>query len=461
MTLDGKMFDGVRVLELSAWVMVPGSSVLLSDLGAEVIKVEHPRSGDPARGLVTGGVTPAAGSVNMMVEQVNRGKRSVGLDVAHPEGRAILGELAANADIFLTSLLPEVRRKLGVDVDDMRAHNPSLIYAKADAVGARGPEAGKPGFDAAVFFGRAGILNSFATPGAEGLPNPRPGFGDKTAALSLAFGMASALFKRERTGEPSVVDVSLLGAAMWVASSDIIYSSVLGQDFSTVERPATNPISNKYLTKDGRWITLAMLASDRWWPDLCHHIDRSDLTNDSRFVDAAARAENTAECVAELETTFASANGIGLRLDLGVRKAEDRPVERDVLAPREVGQEPGAQIEQRRDASAHGDRSVGRGQDAGDHLQERALAGAVVAAETEHLPAAHLERRVLDRPEILVVGTHPAQEANDRLLRRHRPPPPAPVALPDTVETQNLVAHSVSVASRLQASPVPITKAAR
>jgi len=307
MTVSAEMFDGVRILELSAWVMVPGSGVLLSDLGAEVIKVEHPRFGDPARGLVTGGVTPSAGSVNMMVEQTNRGKRSIGLDVSHPEGRAILGELASNADIFLTSLLPGVRRKLAIDVDDMRAYNSSLIYAKADAVGARGPEAGKPGFDAAVFFGRAGILNSFATPGADGLPNPRPGFGDKTAALSLAFGMAAALFKRERTGEPSVVDVSLLGAAMWVASSDIIYSSVLGQDFSTVERPATNPISNKYLTQDNRWITLAMLASDRWWPEVCRHIDRSDLINDPRFVDAAARAENSTECVAELETTFASA----------------------------------------------------------------------------------------------------------------------------------------------------------
>ncbi len=301
------VFDGVRILEVSTWVMVPGSGVLLSDLGAEVIKVEHPRFGDPARGLVTGGVSPSVGSVNMMVEQTNRGKRSIGLDMAHPAGRELLGQLAANADIFLTSLLPDVRRKLRIDVDDLRADNPSLIYAKADAVGARGPEQGRPGFDSAVFFGRAGILNSFTTPGSDTLPNPRPGFGDKTAALALAFGMASALFKRERTGEPSIVDVSLLGSAMWVASSDIIYSSVAGTDFSAIERPATNPISNRYQTHDGRWIMLAMLASDRWWPDLCHHIGRPELIDDPRFVDAASRAQNSAACVAELQATFGSA----------------------------------------------------------------------------------------------------------------------------------------------------------
>ena len=127
-----------------------------------------------------------------------------------------------------------------------------------------------------------------------------------TLSLSLAFGMASALFKRERTGEPSVLDVSLLGSAMWVASSDIIYSQVLDTDFSGIERKATNPIATKYRTQDGRWIMFAMLAADRWWPDFCEHVGRLDLRDDPRFTDAKVRAENSAECVSELQTTFAS-----------------------------------------------------------------------------------------------------------------------------------------------------------
>jgi len=299
------MFGGVRVLEVSAWVMVPGAGVLLSDLGAEVIKVEHPRTGDPARGLVTGGKSPSVGSVNMMVEQTNRGKRSIGLDMAHSDGRAILLQLAAESDVFLTSLLPDVRKKLGIDVDDVRAVNPKIIYAMADAVGGSGPEAGKPGFDSSVFFGRAGILNSFSRDDV--LAPPRPGFGDKTAAMSLAYGVAAALFRRERTGEPSVIETSLLASACWVASSDIIYSQIVGGDFSAVERPATNPLANTYRTSDGRWIMLSMLAPDRWWKEFCATVGRDDLVDDPRFADAGARAANAAECVAEFTATFASA----------------------------------------------------------------------------------------------------------------------------------------------------------
>ena len=305
MSVEGQMFDGVRILEVSAWVMVPASAMLLADLGAEVIKVEHPRHGDPARGLVTGGMTPAAGSVNLMVEQTNRGKRSIGLDLTQPDGLAILGELAETADIFLTSFLPDVRRRLGIDVDDMRAHNPDLIYARADAVGPDGPESGRPGYDSAVFFGRGGVLDSFAQ--GDDLPQPRPGFGDKTAALSLAYGMAAALFRRERTGEPSVIDVSLLGSATWVASSDILYSTVLGAPFSKADRPMTNPLATRYRTSDGRWIMLAMLASDRWWAEFCDHIGRADLTDDPRFADSRARATNHEACGNEIQAAFGTA----------------------------------------------------------------------------------------------------------------------------------------------------------
>ena len=301
------MFEGVRVLEVGTWVMVPGAGVLLADFGADVVKVEHARSGDPARGLVTGGLTPNQGGVNLMVEQVNRAKRSVGLDLGQDAGRELLYELAAGADVFLTSFLPDARRKLGIDVEDIRAVNPRIVYAKADAVGPAGPEGGKPGYDAAVFFGRGGILNSFSVPDAP-LPRPRPGFGDKTASLAIAYGIAAALFRREREGVATVVDVSLLGSAMWVASSDIVYSAALGSDFSRVERPATNPIATHYATSDGRWIMLSMLESQRWWAPLCRALGRDDLVDDPRFADAASRAGNAAECRSVLAETFAAAS---------------------------------------------------------------------------------------------------------------------------------------------------------
>jgi crotonobetainyl-CoA:carnitine CoA-transferase CaiB-like acyl-CoA transferase len=299
------MFDGYRILELGTWVLVPAAATVLADFGADVIKIEHPRRGDPQRGLSTGGVTPNVDGVSIAMEQTNRGKRSVGLDVAVAEGREVLYELAARSDVFMTSFLPAARRKLQIDVEHIRARNPDIIYLRADAVGPRGPEGGKPGYDSAVFFGRAGILDSLDPDGVS-LPPTLPGFGDKTGAMNIAFGVAAALLRRERTGEPSVVDVSLLGSAMWVNSSSLVYSAAIGADFTHRQRRNTNPIAGTYRTADGRWIALTMLESDRWWPDLCHHLGREDLLADPRFVDAQARTDNSAACVDELARTFAS-----------------------------------------------------------------------------------------------------------------------------------------------------------
>jgi crotonobetainyl-CoA:carnitine CoA-transferase CaiB-like acyl-CoA transferase len=326
------MFEGVRVVEVGIWIMVPAAATLLADYGAEVVKVEHPRGGDPARGLVTGGVSPMQGPVNLMIEQANRGKRSIALDISTDGGRDVLYDLVARSDVFMTSFLPAARRGLRIDVDDIRAVNPSIVYAKADAVGPEGPDAGKPGYDAAVFFGRAGILNSFTRPGTP-LVQPRPGFGDKTASLAIAFGIASALYRRERAGEPAVVDVSLLGSAMWVASSDIVYSVASGEDFSKRERPATNPVGTHYATADGRWIMLSMLESQRWWGPLCRA-----LIADPRFADSSARAANADECRRQLAEIFAGASLAEWRSRLAPLMA---PWEA-VADSAEVGQDPQA-----------------------------------------------------------------------------------------------------------------------
>ncbi|HET6662684.1 MAG TPA: CoA transferase [Acidimicrobiales bacterium] len=300
------MFDGYRILELGTWVLVPAAATVLADFGADVIKIEHPLRGDPQRGLSTGGVTPNLDGVSIAMEQTNRGKRSVGLDVAIAEGREVLYELAARSDVFMTSFLPAARQKMRIDVEHIRARNPDIIYVRADAVGPRGPDGGKPGYDSAVFFGRAGILDAL-DPDDVRLPPTLPGFGDKTGAMNIAFGVAAALLKRERTGEPSVVDVSLLGSAMWVNSSSIVYSAAIGADFTRQQRRNTNPIAGTYRTADGRWIGLTMLESDRWWPDLCRHLHREDLLADPRFADAQARTDNSGACVEELAKTFASA----------------------------------------------------------------------------------------------------------------------------------------------------------
>jgi crotonobetainyl-CoA:carnitine CoA-transferase CaiB-like acyl-CoA transferase len=301
-----RTLEGIRVVEVAQWWFVPSAGAVLADWGADVIKVEHPVTGDPQRGLVTSGFFPPTGGINFMMEQSNRGKRSVGIDLAHPQGRETLYKLVATADVFLTNFLPAARRRLGIEVEDIRRVNPKVIYARGHGHGMRGPDVEKGGYDAASFWSRGGIGHALTPAGAAAPVMQRAAFGDSAGGMTTAGGIAAALFRRERTGEPSVVDVSLLGTAMWILAPDIVFATLLGQEMPSGNRTqAPNPIVNSYQTKDGRWLFLNMLQPDRYWPDLCTHIDRPDLVTDPRFVDGRVRFEHRAECVRELETTFA------------------------------------------------------------------------------------------------------------------------------------------------------------
>jgi crotonobetainyl-CoA:carnitine CoA-transferase CaiB-like acyl-CoA transferase len=150
-----QVMQGVRVVEVAQWWFVPAAGAVLADWGADVIKIEHPVTGDPQRGLVTSGFFPPTGGVNFMVEQSNRGKRSVGIDIGNPQGRAALLRLVETADVFLTNFLTPARKRLGIDVDDIRAVNPRIVYARGHGQGAEGPDADRGGYDAASFWSRA------------------------------------------------------------------------------------------------------------------------------------------------------------------------------------------------------------------------------------------------------------------------------------------------------------------
>jgi crotonobetainyl-CoA:carnitine CoA-transferase CaiB-like acyl-CoA transferase len=302
--------DGIRVLEVAQWWFVPSAGAILADWGAEVIKIEHPKTGDPQRGLVTSGLIPQGG-FNFMWEQPNRGKKSVALDIRTDTGRDLLYKLAAQSDVFLTSFLPDARRRLAIDVEDIRRINPRIVYARGSGQGVRGPDAERGGYDAASYWARGGIGAAISGAGSEDPPvSQRPAFGDSIGGMTIAGGIATALFRRERTGVASVVDISLLSTAMWNISADITMARALaalglGKGMPKMDRTqAPNPIVNAYPTKDKRWIMLVMLQSDRNWPDLCRHLGREDLIEDPRFANAAARAANKAECVRTLDAIF-------------------------------------------------------------------------------------------------------------------------------------------------------------
>jgi len=297
------------VLEVAAWTYVPAAGAVLAEWGADVIKIEHPETGDPQRGLVNSGLVPTGpGGVNHLIELPNRGKRSVGLDLKSEAGRDVLLQLAATSDVFLTNMRPDAIRSLRLDVEDLRAANPAIIYARGSGQGVQGPEANKGGFDGSHFWGRA-TAGLFAAPEGQYPPSqPGPGWGDLQGGLTIAGGISAALFQRERTGTPSVVDNSLLANGMWAGSATIMASDLFGMDQmpAMVRGAIPNPLVGYYRCGDGRFLILMMLQADRWWPDLAQRIGHPELLEDPRFVDGRARAEHKEECVAVLDEIFAT-----------------------------------------------------------------------------------------------------------------------------------------------------------
>jgi crotonobetainyl-CoA:carnitine CoA-transferase CaiB-like acyl-CoA transferase len=299
------ILDGIRVIELAAWTFVPAAGAVLADWGADVIKIEHPETGDPQRGLISSGIVSGAGGVNHFIEQPNRGKRSIGLDTSTPDGLELLMKLIETADVFLTNLLPDSRQRMGIDVEAVRARNPNIIYARGHGYGTKGDLATQGGFDLAAYWARGGIGEAYAAGDGSYPPIQRPAFGDVYGGLSIAAGIAGALFKRERTGEPSVVDVSLLSAAIWQLGPDVVCAGITGADipkFQLAEMP--NPVASMYQTRDGRHIAFVLLQADRFWSDFCERLGRSDLISDERFANAMVRFQNRADCITELRKTI-------------------------------------------------------------------------------------------------------------------------------------------------------------
>jgi crotonobetainyl-CoA:carnitine CoA-transferase CaiB-like acyl-CoA transferase len=303
------VMKGIKVLEVAQWWFVPAAGAILADWGAEVIKIEHPVTGDAQRGLAAVGFRSTEGNVDFMMQQSNRGKRSVGIDIANPAGRDLLYRFAEDADVFLTNFLPPARRRLEIDVEQIRKINPNIIYVRGSGQGPEGPDAEKGGYDATAFWSRGGIAHALTQPDAPYPVMQRAAFGDSIGAMTIAGGIAAALFQRERTGKVSVVDISLLSTAMWVMAPDIVASKLIEPGKGGMPRfgrkQAPNPVANSYRTKDGRWLLLMMLQPDRYWEEFCRHIDRPELAADPRFADGASRFQNREACVTELDGVFA------------------------------------------------------------------------------------------------------------------------------------------------------------
>ncbi len=300
-----QIFAGVRVVELAQYVFVPASSTLLADHGAEVIKIEPPITGDPYRTLKVGDGRETA-KANMAMEQNNRGKKSVAIDLKNEEGRELLLRLLDTADVFITSLRPLALRGLRLEPEDLMARNPRLIYARGNGLGFKGAEFNKAGYDASAFWARGGFADLLTAPDADVPTRPRPALGDHSSAIALLAGITSALYSREKTGKGMVVETSLLQNAAWILSSDLVYSrnNASYDPHAGFANGHRAPLMRAYKTSDGRFIQLMLLAPDKPWPELCEMIGQPELASDPRFTTNALRMENGAELCGILDSAF-------------------------------------------------------------------------------------------------------------------------------------------------------------
>ncbi len=295
--------EGVGVVELGAWVAGPGAGGILADWGADVVKVEPP-AGDPARsfGRMLGGDLP----VNPVFELDNRGKRSIAIDLSDERGLAVVHQLVAGADVFLTNLRPAALERVGLGPDETCGRHQGLVYAIITGYGLEGPEADRGAYDIAAYWARAGIAESLRPPGGP-LPFQRGGMGDHTVAMTGAAMVSAAMVERARTGRGQLVSTSLLRQGVYTIGFDINVALMWGRTLGIGSRETMHsPVLNNYTASDGRSFWIVGLEGDRHWPALARAVGHPEWITDPRFVSARGRAEHAAELIRLLDEIFAS-----------------------------------------------------------------------------------------------------------------------------------------------------------
>lgn len=295
--------EGIRVVELGAWVAGPSAAAILGDWGADVVKIE-PLDGDPFRALIAG--LGGGDAPSPPFELDNRNKRSISLDLSTDDGRQIAGRLVDGADVFVTNIRPVALERAGLDYESAAARNPGLVYASITGYGLAGDDRDRAAYDVGAFWSRAGVAAAL-TPEGSDLPYQRGGMGDHMAGLAAAGGVSAALVARARTGRGQLVSTSLMRIGMYMVGWDINMALRLGVPTIPMSRcQPPNPLINGYTAGDGQRFWVLGLQGDRHWPDVVRAVDRPEWLDDPRYATLLLRWEHSAELVAELDAIFAT-----------------------------------------------------------------------------------------------------------------------------------------------------------
>ncbi|MDP1583157.1 MAG: CoA transferase [Bradyrhizobium sp.] len=303
--MEKGIFDGLKVLDCASFIAAPAAATVLSDFGADVIKIEPPGLGDPYRNLPNLPGYPASQhNFAWMLEA--RNKKSLALDLSRPEGQAVLHRLVTEADVFITNFPPAVRARLGLTFAQLSPLNERLIYASFTGYGEKGEEANKPGFDSNAYWARSGLMDLVRADENTTPARSVAGMGDHPCAMAFYGAIVTALYKRERTGKGSHVSSNLMANGIWAASV-LAQAKLCGAKFQErrTREHALNAVTNHYKCKDGRWIILSLLNEEKQWPALARCIGREDLVADERFATKAGRHARSIELIGIFDETFA------------------------------------------------------------------------------------------------------------------------------------------------------------
>ncbi|HKO69890.1 MAG TPA: CoA transferase [Bradyrhizobium sp.] len=304
--MEKGIFEGLKVLDCASFIAAPAAATVLSDFGADVIKIEPPGLGDPYRNLPNLPGYPAS-QHNFAWMLESRNKKSLALDLSKAEGQAVLYRLIAEADVFITNFPPGVRKRLGITHPELMPLNQRLIYASFTGYGEKGEEADKPGFDSNAYWARSGLMDLVRADEHTTPARSVAGMGDHPCAMAFYGAIVTALYKRERTGKGSHVSSNLMANGIWAASV-LAQAKLCGAKFQE-RRPrerALNAVTNHYQCKDGRWIILSLLNEERQWPTLARCLGREDFIGDPRFATKADRHARSLELIKIFDGIFAT-----------------------------------------------------------------------------------------------------------------------------------------------------------
>ena len=303
--MDQYLFEGLKVIDAATVIAGPAAAMMMADFGADVIKIEEPRRGDMLRWLSNMPDTDPGGE-NYMWQMDGRNKRSIALDLKDPRGLKVLQELIAQCDVFITNMPYPSRESFKLSYEDVKHLNPTLIYASLTAYGEIGEEKDRKGFDQLAYWARSGLMDLMREPGTrptQGLP----GMGDHPTAVSIYAGIVTALLKRERTGEGSFVQTSLLANGLWSISATaqgVMAGGDMQQTREAAERPGFS--FRVYQAKDGRWLQFNMVRNEELMNLAFTAMEATDLLVDERFKTPRAMYEHREAVGQRIEEIIAS-----------------------------------------------------------------------------------------------------------------------------------------------------------